>query len=47
VYALACQADPAVTPERFWSAATKTARTTPYGLMLDPVALIDSLAPQR
>jgi hypothetical protein len=56
VYALACQADPALTPDRFWASALKTARTIDFDdagekvtldPILDPVALIDSLTPQR
>jgi hypothetical protein len=52
VYALACQADPRMTPEKFWAAALRTGRVTTiewkgkpveFGPMIDPVALIDSL----
>jgi hypothetical protein len=52
VYALAAQADPAITPHRFWPAALKTGRTITFedssgahslGTILDPPALIDSL----
>ena len=52
VYALACQADPAVTPDRFWELALQTGRTIQIthdgqayslGPILDPVALIAAL----
>jgi len=52
VYALATQAKPTLTPDEFWSVAMKTGRTIelehdgktlPFGLILDPVALIASL----
>jgi beta-glucanase (GH16 family) len=48
-YALACQADPTMTSERFWKLALKTGRTillkhggkdVPFGPIIDPVALI-------
>jgi hypothetical protein len=54
VYALAVQADPAITPERFWSLAMKTGRTIElkyrdetisFGPIIDPVALIRELRP--
>jgi hypothetical protein len=52
LYALAAQADPAITPERFWSLAMKTGRTIklkykdeeiPFGPIADPAALIAEL----
>jgi hypothetical protein len=52
VYALAIQADPSITPERFWALAMATGRTmelerdgkrVPFGPILDPVALIKAL----
>jgi hypothetical protein len=52
VYALAVQADPAITPERFWALAAQTGRTIevkrsakrkPLGPIIDPVALITAL----
>jgi hypothetical protein len=54
VYALACQVDPTMTPDRFWAAALKTGRTTQVdvhgqlrslGPILDPVAVVDALTP--
>jgi subtilisin family serine protease len=52
VYALAVQADPAVTPERFWALAVQTGRTIelnrdgmkkPLGPIIDPVRLIRAI----
>ena len=52
VYALAAQADPAITPERFWTLAARTGRTIemehsgkrkPLGPIVDPVRLIRSI----
>ena len=52
VYALACQVDPKITPQKFWSTALSTGRATqiehngkqyPSGVLLDPQALIDAL----
>ena len=52
VYALACQVDPGITPEKFWSTALQTGRTTQvvhngepvsFGVILDPQALIAAL----
>jgi hypothetical protein len=52
IYALACQVDPAVTPQEFWSTALKTGRTIQidhlgkqytFGIILDPEALITAL----
>jgi hypothetical protein len=52
VYALACQAEPKITPERFWKLALNTGRTiqlerdgktVPFGPIIDPVALIDAV----
>jgi subtilisin family serine protease len=52
VYALACQVDPKITPQKFWSTALQTGRTTtighagqqyPFGVILDPPALIAAL----
>jgi hypothetical protein len=52
VYALAVQVKPSITPEEFWSLAMKTGQMTelnhegiiiPFGPILDPVALINSL----
>jgi hypothetical protein len=49
VYALACQAEPKMTPERFWELALKTGRTIQlkrdgkdvrFGPIIDPAALI-------
>jgi len=54
LYALACQADPAMTPERFWADALKTGRTIrirrdseqlDFGTIVDPVALLTALRP--
>ncbi len=53
VYALAAQADPAVTPERFWAAAVSAGRTIEWvhdgrtyelGPVIDPGALVAVLA---
>ena len=52
VYALACQAEPKMTPKRFWELALKTGRTiqlkregkqVPFGPIIDPSALIDAV----
>jgi hypothetical protein len=52
VYVLACQADPEITPDRFWQTAMKTGRTVSIqhegktyslGPIIDPVALIDAI----
>lgn len=52
LYALACQVDPAMSPERFWAAALKTGETircrhaeeeVDFGTIANPVALIKSL----
>jgi subtilisin family serine protease len=52
LYALACQVNPEITPERFWSLAMETRRTIelkhdgetiPLGPIVDPVALIGAL----
>ena len=52
VYALAVQADPAITPERFWALAVRTGRTIelerngarkPLGPILGPVRLIRAI----
>jgi len=52
VFALALQADPTITAERFWSLALETGRTidldhggetVSLGPIIDPVALIDAL----
>jgi subtilisin family serine protease len=52
VYALACQVDPKITPQEFWTSALQTGRTTQvehngkqysFGLLLDPPGLIASL----
>jgi len=49
VYALACQIDPKITPEKFWSTALQTGKTTQveyngkqisFGVILNPQALI-------
>jgi hypothetical protein len=53
VYALACQVDPTMTPDRFWATALKTGRAIQFDLdgrrvslgpILDPGALMESLA---
>ena len=52
VYALAVQADPAITPEKFWALAVRTGRTIelnrdgmtkPLGPIIDPVRLIRAI----
>ena len=52
MYALAAQADPAITPERFWALAARTGRnielkrdgmTKPLGPIIDPVRLIRAI----
>lgn len=52
LYALACQANPAVTPELFWATALKTGQVTsvvyggkPYelGTIVNPAALVEAL----
>jgi hypothetical protein len=52
VYALACQVEPKMTPERFWELALKTGRTiqlerdgqqVPFGPIIDPPALIEAI----
>jgi hypothetical protein len=52
VYALACQVDPGITPQKFWSTALLTGRRTQvvhngeptsFGVILDPQALIAAL----
>jgi hypothetical protein len=52
VYALAVQADPAMTPERFWALAVRTGRTIEVkrdgvtkrlGPIIDPVRLIRAI----
>lgn len=52
VYALAAQVEPAITPDEFWSLALATGQTIdlnhegetiPFGVILDPVALIAAL----
>jgi hypothetical protein len=52
LYALACQVQPNITPEAFWSTALATAATTAirngdstysFGKIIEPVALIDAL----
>ena len=52
VYALACQVDPGITPDKFWSTALQTGRTTQvmhngepvsFGVILDSQALIAAL----
>ena len=54
LYAVACQADPAITPRRFWAEALKTGRTIritkdgeqlEFGTIADPVALLAALQP--
>jgi hypothetical protein len=51
-YALACQVDPKITPDRFYQTAMATGRTVQMahsgktyslGPILDPVALIDAI----
>ncbi len=52
MYALCCQVDLGITPERFWALAMKTGRTIelenkgekiPFGPILNPAGLIDAL----
>jgi hypothetical protein len=52
VYALACQIDPKITPQMFWSTALHTGKTTQveyggkqisFGVILNPLALIAAL----
>jgi hypothetical protein len=52
-YALACQVDPSITPDRFWASALKTGATVTlhqgdseisFGAIAQPVALIASLS---
>jgi hypothetical protein len=52
VYALACQVDPQITPQKFWSTALSTGRAAriehngkqyPSGVLLDPQALLAAL----
>jgi hypothetical protein len=52
MYALAWQVDPGISPQKFWSTALQTGRTTqiehngkPYsfGVILDPQALIAAI----
>jgi hypothetical protein len=52
MYALACQVDPDITPQEFWSTALQTGRTIQikhdgkqysFGVILDPQALIATL----
>jgi hypothetical protein len=52
LYALACQVQPEITPERFWSVALTTGRTIelehdgakiPFGTLADPNRLIETL----
>lgn len=52
VYALACQVDPKITPDRFWELTMKTGRTieidqngkkSPLRTIIDPAALIKAL----
>jgi hypothetical protein len=56
LYALACQVQPTLTPDAFWSTALATAATTTlrngdstysFGKIVDPVALIDALLRQQ
>ncbi len=56
LYALACQVDPDITPERFWATALGTGRvislapegtSLELGNIVDPIALIDALQRQR
>ena len=56
LYALACQAQPDITPETFWAAAMKTGDTihiskdkqeTDFGVIANPVALIENLQKNR
>ncbi|MDH7502502.1 MAG: hypothetical protein QHJ82_07300, partial [Verrucomicrobiota bacterium] len=52
LYALACQIDPAIMPERFWAEALQTGKTIrirydslelEFGTIADPVALIERI----
>jgi len=52
LYALACQIDPAITPERFWAEALHTGKTIrirkdslelEFGTIVDPVALMERI----
>lgn len=52
IYALACQVDPEITPDRFWSTALQTGKTTQierngkqfsFGVILDPQNLMAAL----
>jgi len=52
VYALAAQVKPTITPDEFWAQALKTGRmiqltragkSVPFGPILDPAALINSI----
>lgn len=52
LYALACQIDPSITPERFWAEALQTGKTIrvkndslelEFGTIADPVALIERI----
>ena len=52
IYALACQIDSKITPEKFWSTALQTGKTTQiehngkqysFGIILDPQGLIAAL----
>ncbi len=52
VYAMACQVDPKITPEEFWSTALETGKTIQidhggksysFGKIIDPPALIAAL----
>jgi hypothetical protein len=43
MYALAAQVDPQITPERFLALALRTGRRFPYGIILDPTALIKAI----
>lgn len=43
MYALAAQIDPQITPDRFLTLALRTGRRFPYGIIVDPVALIKTI----
>lgn len=52
MYALACQVNPKITPDKFWAAALKTGKTIqiehegkqyPFGVILDPKALLKEI----
>ncbi|MCL4177141.1 MAG: hypothetical protein KJ072_05285 [Verrucomicrobia bacterium] len=54
LYALACQAEPSITPERFWSEALRTGTTiavyqdtdqADLGTLANPMALLEQLYP--